>query len=82
MREGEGLATQQGEDGARCKHNKEWTDSQHNKEKENTSLGSMVQKGKFSAGMEQLVRQLYSVLLPTFGSPTMPTCPPTTQSLT
>ncbi len=43
-------------------------------EQEWTSLGSIVQKGKFSAGMEQFVRQLYSVLLPTLGRPTIPTC--------
>jgi hypothetical protein len=36
-------------------------------------FGSMVQKGKFSAGMEQLDRALYSVDLPTLGIPTRPT---------
>jgi hypothetical protein len=39
-----------------------------------TWLGSMVQKGKFSAGMANFVRRLNVVLLPTFGSPTMPIC--------
>lgn len=38
-----------------------------------TLLGSMVQKGKFSAGMPIFVSVLKSVLFPTFGSPTMPT---------
>jgi hypothetical protein len=33
-----------------------------------------VQKGKFSAGMEQLDRALYNVDLPTLGMPTRPTC--------
>lgn len=37
------------------------------------SLGSMVQKGKFSAAMELLVRTLKKVDFPTFGTPTMPT---------
>lgn len=37
-------------------------------------LGSMVQKGKFSAGMDSLVRVLNSVDLPTLGRPTMPIC--------
>ena len=37
-------------------------------------LGSIVQKGKFSAGMEQLDRALYNVDLPTLGMPTRPTC--------
>ena len=36
-------------------------------------FGSIVQKGKFSAGIAQFVRALYSVDLPTFGIPTMPT---------
>ena len=44
------------------------------REKKRTWLGSMVQNGKFSAGMPILVRTLNSVLLPTFGSPTMPIC--------
>lgn len=39
-----------------------------------TWLGSMVQKGKFSAGIESFVSTLNSVLLPTFGMPTMPIC--------
>lgn len=39
-----------------------------------TSFGSMVQKGKFSAGIEHLVSVLYSVDLPTLGIPTIPTC--------
>ena len=39
-----------------------------------TLLGSIVQKGKFSAGMETLPSVLNSVLLPTLGSPTMPIC--------
>ena len=39
-----------------------------------TSFGSMVQKGKFSAGMLHFVRVLYNVDLPTLGRPTMPTC--------
>lgn len=38
-----------------------------------TELGSMVQKGKFSAGMPILVRVLNRVLLPTLGRPTIPT---------
>ena len=38
-----------------------------------TLLGSIVQKGKFSAGMAILVSVLNSVLFPTLGSPTMPT---------
>lgn len=37
-----------------------------------TLLGSMVQKGKFSAGALSLVSRLNSVLLPTLGRPTMP----------
>ena len=37
-----------------------------------TLLGSMVQNGKFSAGMVHLVSTLKSVLLPTFGMPQMP----------
>ena len=36
------------------------------------SLGSMVQKGKFSAGMFMRVRMLKSVDLPTLGMPTIP----------
>ena len=36
-------------------------------------LGSIVQKGKFSAGMPMRVRTLKSVDLPTLGRPTMPT---------
>jgi hypothetical protein len=32
----------------------------------------MVQKGKFSAGIEDLVKALKRVDLPTFGSPTIP----------
>lgn len=39
-----------------------------------TWLGSIVQKGKFSAGMLSLVSTLNSVLLPTFGIPTIPIC--------
>ena len=39
-----------------------------------TWFGSMVQKGKFSAGMPILVMVLKSVDLPTLGSPTIPTC--------
>lgn len=34
----------------------------------------MVQKGKFSAGIDNLVRTLNSVLLPTLGRPTIPIC--------
>jgi len=34
------------------------------------SLGSMVQKGKFSAGIANLVRVLKRVDFPTFGKPT------------
>lgn len=34
------------------------------------SLGSMVQKGKFSAGIDNLVRVLKRVDFPTFGNPT------------
>ena len=34
----------------------------------------MVQNGKFSAGMDTLPRVLNSVLLPTFGNPTIPIC--------
>ena len=45
-----------------------------------TVLGSMVQKGKFSAGTVSLVRQLKRVLLPTLGRPTMPICTPGTVS--
>ena len=37
-------------------------------------LGSMVQKGKFSAGMDSLVIVLNIVDLPTLGSPTIPIC--------
>mmetsp|Transcript_30035 Transcript_30035/g.74515 ORF Transcript_30035/g.74515 Transcript_30035/m.74515 type:complete len:223 (+) Transcript_30035:770-1438(+) len=37
------------------------------------ALGSMVQNGKFSAGMQQFDSALYSVDFPTFGMPTMPT---------
>ena len=36
-------------------------------------FGSMVQKGKFSAGTVSLVRVLKRVLLPTLGRPTIPT---------
>merc|ERR1719220_1296067 len=36
------------------------------------SLGSMVQKGKFSAAACDLVRTLKKVDLPTLGRPTMP----------
>jgi hypothetical protein len=36
------------------------------------TFGSIVQKGKFSAGIEDLVKALKSVDLPTFGSPTIP----------
>lgn len=36
------------------------------------SLGSMVQKGKFSAAAWLLVRTLKKVDFPTFGIPTMP----------
>lgn len=36
------------------------------------SFGSMVQKGKFSAGAALLVKTLKNVDLPTFGTPTMP----------
>lgn len=39
-----------------------------------TLFGSIVQKGKFSAGMPIFVRTLNSVDLPTLGSPTIPTC--------
>jgi len=39
-----------------------------------TWLGSIVQKGKFSAGIPIFVSTLNSVLLPTFGTPTMPIC--------
>ena len=39
-----------------------------------TEFGSIVQKGKFSAGTVHLVSVLKSVLLPTFGSPTIPIC--------
>jgi len=42
--------------------------------RELTSLGSIVQKGKFSAGIEHFVRVLYSVDFPTLGIPTIPTC--------
>lgn len=35
-------------------------------------MGSIVQKGKFSAGMPIFVSTLNSVLFPTFGSPTIP----------
>lgn len=34
----------------------------------------MVQKGKFSAGIDTLPRVLNRVLLPTLGNPTMPIC--------
>lgn len=37
------------------------------------SFGSMVQKGKFSAGAALFVSTLKKVDLPTFGTPTMPT---------
>lgn len=37
------------------------------------SLGSMVQKGKFSAAAELLVRTLKNVDFPTLGTPTIPT---------
>ena len=40
--------------------------------RERTLLGSMVQNGKFSAGMVHLVSTLKSVLLPTLGMPQMP----------
>ena len=36
------------------------------------TLGSMVQKGKFSAGIEDFVKALNSVDFPTFGSPIIP----------
>jgi hypothetical protein len=36
------------------------------------TFGSIVQKGKFSAGIEDFVNALKSVDLPTLGSPTMP----------
>ncbi len=39
-----------------------------------TLFGSIVQKGKFSAGIPILLRVLNRVLLPTFGRPTIPTC--------
>jgi len=39
-----------------------------------TLLGSMVQNGKFSAGMDTLPGVLKSVLFPTFGNPTIPIC--------
>ena len=39
-----------------------------------TLLGSMVQKGKFSAGIDTLPSVLNSVLFPTFGNPTIPIC--------
>ena len=38
------------------------------------TCGSIVQKGKFSAGAFDFVRALKSVDLPTFGSPTIPHC--------
>jgi hypothetical protein len=37
-------------------------------------LGSMVQKGKFSAAIPALVSALNSVDLPTLGRPTIPHC--------
>jgi len=37
-----------------------------------TALGSIVQKGKFSAGIPILVSTLNRVDLPTLGRPTMP----------
>lgn len=37
------------------------------------SLGSMVQKGKFSAGAALFVITLKNVDFPTFGTPTIPT---------
>ena len=43
-------------------------------------LGSMVQKGKFSALMPALVSALNSVDLPTLGSPTMPQLKPIVKS--
>ena len=36
-------------------------------------FGSIVQNGKFSAGIAQFVSALYNVDFPTFGMPTMPT---------
>ncbi len=39
-----------------------------------TLLGSMVQNGKFSAGIDTLPSVLNSVLFPTFGNPTIPIC--------
>jgi hypothetical protein len=39
-----------------------------------TLFGSIVQKGKFSAGMPIFVSVLNRVLLPTLGKPTIPTC--------
>jgi hypothetical protein len=36
------------------------------------TFGSMVQKGKFAASAFALESELKSVLLPTFGKPTMP----------
>ena len=36
------------------------------------TFGSIVQKGKFSAGIEDLVKALKRVDFPTFGSPTIP----------
>ena len=37
------------------------------------TLGSIVQNGEFSAGIEHLVSVLYNVDFPTFGIPTIPT---------
>jgi hypothetical protein len=39
-------------------------------------LGSMVQKGKFSASIPALVKALNNVDLPTFGRPTIPQLKP------
>lgn len=50
------------------------TGSQCYTKKTLTLLGSMVQKGKFSAGMDTLPRVLKRVLLPTLGKPTIPIC--------
>jgi hypothetical protein len=44
-------------------------------------LGSIVQKGKFSALMPALVSALNKVDLPTFGRPTIPQVKPIIKSL-
>jgi hypothetical protein len=40
--------------------------------RDRTMLGSMVQNGKFSAGIDNFVSRLNVVLLPTLGKPTIP----------